>query len=737
MAEKHRHHGIKGLFHKDSPEPDSRSSLHLHLSKLFHHKEKHDLDDDAASVLTKQLNALVFSLKRNDTNANNDRKLPPIHTQEHHLAAPPGRHVVKRTESMNSRGVPVLPLTQKPAHEKIKYNPYGVNKLISNQVQQSPLFYLKGGDGGSRVVANPVANPNDYLPEDLHEDHINLLDDFEFEADSKVGDGGLGDVRLVALITNKRQLYAVKKFSLFLKETDEEFYQRAAKEYLISKRIGGLRHVVHTIALLRIQSHGTLTRGWGTIMEYCSGGDLFNLIIKLGWKRTPMAERFCLFKQIAYGLRYLHEHDVVHRDLKPENVVLDQYGIVKLCDFGVSDWGHEEPGNFDSPIKFSTAYVGLPPYSPPEVLRLRELSGSELKAAAYDPFKMDYWGLGMLLFCMVYHGVPFQHLSLHDHHFRDYKFNRDRFCSDHPQFKSNSDYSRGPGTEFKWAAQFQNHGAARVAWKLCDPNPVTRYNLDHLFKDPWFAGLEMCVYEHEDQNVNPIVSHGLVSGSSSFQSSRAPSRKNTVTSFHDDDTQHHPLRSMLDMVGVAAAASAAADDDAASIKSSSLLTHTPLKIHSDKPVRVRTSSEVSLQLSTSSGLVSKVRSMLDVGAGSPEKPVLPSLNEEKTAEQVDVIDERIPSDTENGADDGETVIGELQEDLQKLTLEVNYDDKSRNVSPTAEPNQSFLSVPQLHSSEDLKIDSNGYCELGYRIKKHHHLDISNVQIAGSISRSAK
>lgn len=747
-----RHH-FRNIFKKDS-DSESRSASHHHLPKLFHknHTHKHDVsgESDSESMSTSMSkSSLVLLLRRNDTNTNNGLLQP----------TPAGRGPVRRAETLNhfSSKKPALPSTVKPAssgnhHEKIKYNPYGINKLVLNQAVHLPLFYLKGGpDSGTRIVANPVADPNDYLPLHLQEDHINLLDDFEFEAnDKRVGDGGSGDVRIVTLNTNKKKLYALKKFSLFHKETDEEFYQRAAKEYVISREVSLLRHVVNTIALLRIQSQGAVTRGWGMIMDYCGGGDLFNMIVKTGWKRTLLAERYCIFKQISYGLKFLHENDIVHRDLKPENILMDVNGVAKLCDFGVSDYGHEEHRNFESPIKLSTAYVGSPPYSPPEVMKLKEVSLSDLKNWAYDPFKMDHWGLGMLLFCLVYSGVPFQLLSVNDHHYRDYKFNRDRFISNNPTFKNNDDYTKGPGSEFKWAAQFHNPGAARVAWKLCDPSLKLRYTLDHLFEDPWFVGLEMCVYEHLDQHVNPLMYSSSTghSAAPSHQSSRAPSRKNTVTSHHGFNGEesegeiHTPIRSMLDMAGYSSSQSQnpPVESDSASIKSNSLLSHTPLKIaHDDRPFRLqRTNSEFSVNLTSSSGSVPKVRSMLDIGA-SPEKAALPRVAEDGEADKAyDSSASHLPV-VEEVNTRGETCTEAGLEPENEAQADANAPELPQNGSPVAAPEQNnahakFLVAEQLYDTDDLKIDASGCCELGYKLKKHNHLDISNVATSGSKSR---
>lgn len=777
--EPHRHHHFKNLFKKESSsESELPSRSHMNLSKLFH-KDKGHVDVDQSNGLTtdhkddqlkthtnghhngKRSPFLSRSSSLSSVKKENATRTPPLKSSQPSpvnafkrndttLILLRGNSLrggsVRRAETLTHFDRPTAspaPNRKLSNHEKIVYNPFGMNKLNSS-VQHLALFYLKGGpDQGGRTVANPVANPNDYLPEELQEDHINFLEDFQFEnIDRTIGDGGSSDVRKVTLASNKKKHYALKRLSLFTKETDEEFYKRAAKEYIISHKLSKLRHCVSTIALLRLQSQATITRGWGMIMEYCEGGDLFNTIIKPGWKRTSLNERYCIFKQIAYGLKFLHENDIVHRDLKPENILLDRHGMAKLCDFGVSDYGHEEPGNFDSPVKLSTAYVGSPPYSPPEVMHLKECSSSELKKNAYDPFKMDHWGLGMLLFCIVYSGVPFQQSSTSDVHFRDYKFSRDRYSSDNPGFKLNTDLNKGPGSEFKWAAQFQSAGAARVAWKLCDPSTQTRYDLDLLFEDPWFHGLEMCVYEHPDQEVNPFV---LSSASTSHQNSRAPSRKNTVSNFHKEDPDNSPqtpVRSMLDLAGVPEKEQESLDHDAESIHSNALLSGTPLNVtHDDKPPR--TNSELSMYLTSSNGSLSKPKSMLDFGTGDKSPSVRHKDLETKNLLSLEPVKEVItqcetsgePRSIEPNSEEVKTVniLGKHAEN-EHPDVRIECDNGQANGQTGNDKLAEFLHEEPLHESDDLQLDSSGLCELGYKIKKHHHLDISNTFMGGTLPR---
>ena len=61
------------------------------------------------------------------------------------------------------------------------------------------------------------------------------------------------------------------------------------------------------------------------VMEYVSGGEMFDYIVSKG--RLPEDEARRLFQQVISGVEYCHRHMVVHRDLKPENLLLDAHRV--------------------------------------------------------------------------------------------------------------------------------------------------------------------------------------------------------------------------------------------------------------------------------------------------------------------------------------------------------------------------------------------------------------------------
>ena len=126
-----------------------------------------------------------------------------------------------------------------------------------------------------------------------------------------------------------------------------------------------------------------------TVMEYCEGGELFNYIVKN--RRLDEDEAAFFFYQLINGLEYIHNLGIVHRDLKPENILLTKEHLLKIIDFGLSNYYKEGQ-------KFLETPCGSPCYASPEMI-----SGK-----TYDGFKIDIWSSGIILYAMLCGYLPFE-----------------------------------------------------------------------------------------------------------------------------------------------------------------------------------------------------------------------------------------------------------------------------------------------------------------------------------------
>ena len=120
-------------------------------------------------------------------------------------------------------------------------------------------------------------------------------------------------------------------------------------------------------------------------MEYASGGELFEYIVKRKKLKEQEAVRF--FQQIISGIEYIHRSGICHRDLKPDNVVFDEDGHALLTDFGLSKTGM-------GASSVSNSFCGSVAYLAPEMLR-----------RAGHTKSIDWYLLGVLIYEMLV-GVP-------------------------------------------------------------------------------------------------------------------------------------------------------------------------------------------------------------------------------------------------------------------------------------------------------------------------------------------
>lgn len=129
-------------------------------------------------------------------------------------------------------------------------------------------------------------------------------------------------------------------------------------------------------------------RGVSIVMEYCCGGSVKDVMREL--RRTITKEQIIVIvRDVLKCLQLLHSKDIIHRDVKAANILLNEDGIAKLGDFGVS-----EPLDKN---KKSSKIIGTPLWLPPEVIN----TDTRLSTA------VDIWSLGITIIEMADRDPPY------------------------------------------------------------------------------------------------------------------------------------------------------------------------------------------------------------------------------------------------------------------------------------------------------------------------------------------
>lgn len=132
----------------------------------------------------------------------------------------------------------------------------------------------------------------------------------------ELGSGTYATVFL-GINTNTNVYVALKKIKL---TANEGMPATALREISALKK---LKHP-NIISLLDIiQNPNFLT----IVFEYVEY-DLKEFSKKFGFSKI-------LIKQLSNGLSFVHKNQIIHRDLKPQNILVTQYGILKIADFGL------------------------------------------------------------------------------------------------------------------------------------------------------------------------------------------------------------------------------------------------------------------------------------------------------------------------------------------------------------------------------------------------------------------
>eukprot|EP00158_Paraphelidium_tribonemae_P006401 Partr_v1_DN27804_c1_g1_i3_m22595 putative serine threonine protein kinase len=156
----------------------------------------------------------------------------------------------------------------------------------------------------------------------------------------------------------------------------------------LEREISIMRELPSHPSIIKLHEVLESDKYFGLVMDYASGGELFNHILAKKHLSTKESQKF--FLQLIDGVKFLHSHRIAHRDLKLENLLLDSRGNVKITDFGFSN-------RQSSSSNLMKTSCGSPCYAAPELVL----------SDAYDGFAADVWSCGVILYAMVCGYLPY------------------------------------------------------------------------------------------------------------------------------------------------------------------------------------------------------------------------------------------------------------------------------------------------------------------------------------------
>jgi serine/threonine protein kinase len=286
-----------------------------------------------------------------------------------------------------------------------------------------------------------------------------------YEFEELIGKGAYGRVykghqkpsgRLVAIKVLDIDSLDYKSLRDFRDESIKDFIH----ETKVMKQVkdAGAKNINELIEAISIHSQLWL------VCEYCPGGSVRTLMRATNDK---LDEKYIIpiARELAVGLRAIHEAGIIHRDVKAANILVHEEGRLEICDFGVA-------GVLQSQRDKRSTWIGTPHWMPPEMFATRSeahLYGSEI----------DVWAYGCTLFEFANGNPP--NAGLRERMQIGRQLNRKT-----PQLNSDK-YSQGLKD--------------LIAFAL-DSNPATRPTMADILNHPYIAGTEE---EYPTSSVSELV----------------------------------------------------------------------------------------------------------------------------------------------------------------------------------------------------------------------------------------
>lgn len=166
-----------------------------------------------------------------------------------------------------------------------------------------------------------------------------------------------------------------------------------------------------------------------------------------------------IFYQVLCGMTYMHKQKVAHLNICPTSIYFNKIQIANIGRFFNAE--RFEDG------ELCTKATGTINFQPPEVF----------SGAPFDPFKVDVWGLGLLLFVLLTNSLPYYGDTEEEI--------KEKILSERPALES-----------------YLSKGVKEVLRAALNPDPKERATAEQLFNMEWVKAQRL----REDVDIQSIES---------------------------------------------------------------------------------------------------------------------------------------------------------------------------------------------------------------------------------------
>lgn len=201
----------------------------------------------------------------------------------------------------------------------------------------------------------------------------------DFVLENPIGIGGMG----VVYKAKQKSLDRMAAVKMLPPTYNGEILDRFLQEAKLAARLNHPN-------IIQIISQGVVEDHPYFAMEYVDGFGLEEAIPR--FKDLKFEKARHIIRQVALALSCAHREGVIHRDIKASNIMINEWGDVKVMDFGLAKATQEM-----NHITQTGVILGTPSYMAPE-----QFSGKEID------HRVDIYSLGILFFELVTGRVPFK-----------------------------------------------------------------------------------------------------------------------------------------------------------------------------------------------------------------------------------------------------------------------------------------------------------------------------------------